>query len=252
MPVRSHIYSLIDWIPYRAIPTLEGYLLSIVLSVWPWPIEPTKGCGNPAKLRNVHDNSWRHDTIVVLGGVVAYGSFLVILFHPSFFMYVSCSAGKPIIYDPCICARLRYAKPQASTANTTHLVRGLPFGPSTPSHLVLSGLEGNYFKVPTAICSRMNLVWMNIWICCPQLHRSVMYSTFSANFDTTDASREKSATPITAPRPKRNQVARACDWCRLNRVRCDDKQPCHNCLNRGGTCSNTRPQEATSLPAANR
>ncbi|KAJ6149671.1 hypothetical protein N7471_000870 [Penicillium samsonianum] len=80
-----------------------------------------------------------------------------------------------------------------------------------------------------------------------------MYSTFSANFDTTiDASRERSATPITAPRPKRNQVARACDWCRLNRVRCDDKQPCQNCLNRGGSCSNTKPQEATSLPAANR
>ncbi|KAJ5504457.1 Transcription factor [Penicillium fimorum] len=79
-----------------------------------------------------------------------------------------------------------------------------------------------------------------------------MYSTFSANFDTTNASRERSATPITAPRPKRNQVARACDWCRLNRIRCNDKQPCQNCLNRGGTCSNTKPQEATSLPAANR
>ncbi|CAI7568283.1 unnamed protein product [Penicillium palitans] len=80
-----------------------------------------------------------------------------------------------------------------------------------------------------------------------------MYSTFSANFNTTiDASRDRSATPITAPRPKRNQVARACDWCRLNRVKCDDKQPCHNCLNRGGSCSNTKPQEATSLPAANR
>lgn len=80
-----------------------------------------------------------------------------------------------------------------------------------------------------------------------------MYSTFSANFDTTiDASRNRSATSITAPRPKRNQVARACDWCRLNRVRCDDKQPCHNCLNRGGSCSNTKPREATSLPAANR
>ncbi|OQE43003.1 hypothetical protein PENCOP_c003G06243 [Penicillium coprophilum] len=79
-----------------------------------------------------------------------------------------------------------------------------------------------------------------------------MYSTFSANFDTTiDASRERSATP-SVPRPKRNQVARACDWCRLNRVRCDDKQPCQNCQNRGGTCSNTKTQEATSLPAANR
>ncbi|CAI7602799.1 unnamed protein product [Penicillium viridicatum] len=80
-----------------------------------------------------------------------------------------------------------------------------------------------------------------------------MYSTFSANFNTTiDASRDRSATPSTAPRPKRTQVARACDWCRLNRVRCDDKQPCHNCRNRGGSCSNTKPQEATSLPAANR
>ncbi|CAI7613175.1 unnamed protein product [Penicillium glandicola] len=80
-----------------------------------------------------------------------------------------------------------------------------------------------------------------------------MYSTFSANFDTTsDASQERSATPIAAPRPKRNQVARACDWCRLNRVRCDDKQPCRNCLNREGSCSNTKPQQATSLPAANR
>jgi hypothetical protein len=82
-----------------------------------------------------------------------------------------------------------------------------------------------------------------------------MYSTFSANFDTTiDAFRERSAsaTPVTAPRPKRNQVARACDWCRLSRVRCDDKQPCQNCLDRGGHCSNKKPQETTSLPAANR
>ncbi|EAW11668.1 Zn(II)2Cys6 transcription factor [Aspergillus clavatus NRRL 1] len=79
-----------------------------------------------------------------------------------------------------------------------------------------------------------------------------MFSTFSANLEATDASRDGSATPVTAPRPKRSQVARACDWCRLNRIKCDDKQPCQNCQNRGGHCSNTKPLEATSLPAANR
>ncbi|KAF7586461.1 hypothetical protein BBP40_008821 [Aspergillus hancockii] len=76
-----------------------------------------------------------------------------------------------------------------------------------------------------------------------------MFSTFSADFDT---SRQRSVTPGRAPRPKRSQVARACDWCRLNRIKCDDKQPCRNCQNRGGFCSNTKPLEATSLPAANR
>ncbi|KAI9928671.1 hypothetical protein ASPWEDRAFT_106212 [Aspergillus wentii DTO 134E9] len=76
-----------------------------------------------------------------------------------------------------------------------------------------------------------------------------MFSTFSANLNSTDRPSEQ---PAAAPRPKRNQVVRACDWCRLNRIKCDDKQPCQNCRNHGGYCSNTKQFEAQSLPAANR
>ncbi|KAJ5333926.1 hypothetical protein MYU51_018259 [Penicillium brevicompactum] len=74
-----------------------------------------------------------------------------------------------------------------------------------------------------------------------------MFSTFSANLNSTDRPPEQPA-----PRPKRSQVGRACDWCRLNRIKCDDKQPCQNCRNHGGYCSNNKKFEAQSLPAANR
>ncbi|RAH64727.1 uncharacterized protein BO66DRAFT_475631 [Aspergillus aculeatinus CBS 121060] len=77
-----------------------------------------------------------------------------------------------------------------------------------------------------------------------------MFSTFSANLNSTDRPAEQQ--PAAAPRPKRNQVVRACDWCRVNRIKCDDKQPCQNCRNHGGYCSNTKQFEAHSLPAANR
>ena len=51
-------------------------------------------------------------------------------------------------------------------------------------------------------------------------------------------------------RPKRSQVARACEWCRLNRIKCDDKQPCHACQSRGAECSNTGKSGLRSLPTA--
>ncbi|KAJ6049709.1 uncharacterized protein N7446_006963 [Penicillium canescens] len=73
-----------------------------------------------------------------------------------------------------------------------------------------------------------------------------MFSTFSA-LNSTD--RPEQPAP---PRPKRNQVARACDWCRLNRIKCDDRLPCQNCRSRGGHCSNTKQFETHSLKAANR
>ncbi|KAL9047332.1 MAG: hypothetical protein Q9214_000059 [Letrouitia sp. 1 TL-2023] len=53
-----------------------------------------------------------------------------------------------------------------------------------------------------------------------------------------------------AIRPKRHQVARACDWCRVNRIKCDTDRPCHNCQSRGGQCSNTGKSEVRSLAAA--
>ncbi|KAK4186656.1 transcriptional activator protein acu-15 [Podospora australis] len=51
-------------------------------------------------------------------------------------------------------------------------------------------------------------------------------------------------------RPKRSQVSRACDWCRVHRIKCDAEQPCHNCRSRGGTCSTTGASEIRTLPHA--
>ncbi|KAK3314410.1 fungal-specific transcription factor domain-containing protein [Apodospora peruviana] len=69
-----------------------------------------------------------------------------------------------------------------------------------------------------------------------------------------------SATPPTASAPtttsapvvrqKRSQVARACDWCRVHRIKCDNEQPCFNCRTRGGHCSNKGATEIRTLPHA--
>ncbi|PLB53349.1 hypothetical protein P170DRAFT_434999 [Aspergillus steynii IBT 23096] len=77
-----------------------------------------------------------------------------------------------------------------------------------------------------------------------------MFTTFSANSTATDDPSQKPAS--TASRIKRNQVARACDWCRLNRIKCDDQQPCQNCRDRGASCSKAKSTDVHSLPAANR
>ncbi|OTA64048.1 hypothetical protein K449DRAFT_328172 [Hypoxylon sp. EC38] len=54
------------------------------------------------------------------------------------------------------------------------------------------------------------------------------------------------------PRPKRPQVARACDSCRVHRVKCDNNFPCKNCHNRGWQCSNKGSNEARTLANAYR
>ena len=53
-----------------------------------------------------------------------------------------------------------------------------------------------------------------------------------------------------ATKPKRIQVSRACDWCRVHRVKCDSEQPCHNCRSRGAQCSITGANEIRNLPHA--
>ncbi|KAI1333877.1 hypothetical protein F5Y15DRAFT_322895 [Xylariaceae sp. FL0016] len=53
-------------------------------------------------------------------------------------------------------------------------------------------------------------------------------------------------------RPKRQQVSRACDSCRLHRIKCDNNVPCRNCLNRGEHCINKSPSERRTLPQAYR
>lgn len=51
------------------------------------------------------------------------------------------------------------------------------------------------------------------------------------------------------PKPKRAQVARACAWCRINRVRCDNHQQCRNCQRRKQTCRRDKAETLT-LPLA--
>ncbi|KUL88053.1 hypothetical protein ZTR_03913 [Talaromyces verruculosus] len=43
--------------------------------------------------------------------------------------------------------------------------------------------------------------------------------------------------PISKPLPKRQQVSRACDWCRSLRIKCDSRYPCRNCQAKGRTCN---------------
>ncbi|RGP76719.1 hypothetical protein FLONG3_5159 [Fusarium longipes] len=51
-------------------------------------------------------------------------------------------------------------------------------------------------------------------------------------------------------RRKRKQVSRACDGCRLQRIKCDDSAPCLNCRARGRECSNSSASLASTLPQA--
>ncbi|KAI9150692.1 Transcription factor asqA [Paramyrothecium foliicola] len=69
---------------------------------------------------------------------------------------------------------------------------------------------------------------------------------------TTGSESPASGAPL-APqgRRKRSQVARACDWCRKHRIRCDNHYPCANCRNRREQCSN-EVSRASSLPVAHK
>ncbi|KAJ5664628.1 hypothetical protein N7462_011441 [Penicillium macrosclerotiorum] len=57
------------------------------------------------------------------------------------------------------------------------------------------------------------------------------------------------STPV-PPRLKRNQVSRACDWCRVHRIKCDKSLPCQNCRNRGENCIKKSAAEIRTLPHA--
>ncbi|MCJ1238417.1 hypothetical protein MMC14_006406 [Varicellaria rhodocarpa] len=76
-----------------------------------------------------------------------------------------------------------------------------------------------------------------------------MFTTFNSSDNPRSANNESTTTPV---RRKRNQVGRACDRCRLNRIKCDDHTPCKNCQLKGGKCSNSTTKEARTLPSANR
>ncbi|KAI0446337.1 hypothetical protein F4803DRAFT_568356 [Xylaria telfairii] len=86
-----------------------------------------------------------------------------------------------------------------------------------------------------------------------------MYSTFEGSKAAgikcdKDEKPEVSISPsFEAPlRPKRQQVARACDSCRMHRIKCDNNVPCKNCVSRGEQCINKSPGERRTLPQAYR
>ncbi|KAL2864277.1 transcription factor domain-containing protein [Aspergillus lucknowensis] len=57
--------------------------------------------------------------------------------------------------------------------------------------------------------------------------------------------------PSSQPK-KRTQVARACNWCRVHRLKCDPGYPCANCRKRGGQCNDDRVSRSVNLPQAYR
>ncbi|KAL4940725.1 hypothetical protein BDV06DRAFT_196025 [Aspergillus oleicola] len=94
--------------------------------------------------------------------------------------------------------------------------------------------------------------------------RNIMFSTlvYDCNNKTSSSSHALTSAstkpPLSesAPRIKRHQVARACDWCRTHRVKCDSGSPCQNCQNRAGRCTkrtrakNASRAQAQTLPQA--
>ncbi|KAF2493972.1 hypothetical protein BU16DRAFT_488824 [Lophium mytilinum] len=76
-----------------------------------------------------------------------------------------------------------------------------------------------------------------------------MFATFKGV--TTASTFGSEANPNVAKR-KRTTVNRACDRCRLNRIKCDVDRPCRNCSSAGRQCSNDGSREVLNLPEANR
>ncbi|KAI1434265.1 hypothetical protein GGR50DRAFT_663732 [Xylaria sp. CBS 124048] len=88
---------------------------------------------------------------------------------------------------------------------------------------------------------------------------NTMYATFAGSKTTEYRGDKHGRTTIpTSPsfeaplRPKRQQVARACDSCRMHRRKCDNNVPCKNCVSRGEQCVNKSPGERRTLPQAYR
>ncbi|OTB20786.1 hypothetical protein K445DRAFT_313261 [Daldinia sp. EC12] len=81
-----------------------------------------------------------------------------------------------------------------------------------------------------------------------------MFTTFPGPTPRSSESGPNSASPNGSqpprPRQKRSQVARACDYCRVHRIKCDNNHPCLNCQTRGGQCSNDRTNGVRTLPHA--
>ncbi|KAI0437789.1 hypothetical protein F4803DRAFT_555673 [Xylaria telfairii] len=69
-----------------------------------------------------------------------------------------------------------------------------------------------------------------------------MFTTFygmapaTAGRDEGDTETSKAPQP-SATRPRRSQVRRACDWCKLMRIKCDNHRPCSHCRQADRACT---------------
>src|ERR1700753_1491967 len=79
-----------------------------------------------------------------------------------------------------------------------------------------------------------------------------MFTTFAANPHHAERGQiGVSAEALTATsRPRRQQVSRACSWCRTYRIKCDDRFPCHNCLAKGRQCMEKGGKEVRTFSLA--
>ncbi|PVI02973.1 hypothetical protein DM02DRAFT_588457 [Periconia macrospinosa] len=59
-----------------------------------------------------------------------------------------------------------------------------------------------------------------------------------------------SVRPAIKTKSKRIQVSRACAWCHVHRVKCDNTHPCQNCKARGIECSDKEASQVHTLPQA--
>ncbi|KAG8669343.1 hypothetical protein FPOAC2_08667 [Fusarium poae] len=77
-----------------------------------------------------------------------------------------------------------------------------------------------------------------------------MFTTFDISTSSSLSNGKLLSPPTSQPRPKRAQVSRACDWCRLTRVKCDSTRPCRNCKQAKRECVNSGRDDFKSVAAA--
>ena len=56
--------------------------------------------------------------------------------------------------------------------------------------------------------------------------------------------------PATASRPKRTQVRHACDWCKMMRIKCDNRRPCAHCRHARRDCTRSGENRFRSMAEA--
>ncbi|KAH6896050.1 fungal-specific transcription factor domain-containing protein [Thelonectria olida] len=77
-----------------------------------------------------------------------------------------------------------------------------------------------------------------------------MFTVFGLPTPAPSSGSSDKASPPPQPRQKRAQVSRACDWCRLTRVKCDSVRPCRNCKDAKRECVNAGRDDFKSVAAA--